>query len=204
MLFPRTLLAGIGLTLAAASAQAQSLATPTAPVREYPQSSIGLTLGWGAPYGWSVDYSHMLKPNLDVNVGVGIGVGLKIGVGTRYYFAPQRKVSPFVGANLVHTSGISDFNLTVNENQLNEDRTRLSIRATNLVHLRGGIRWQPTYRFALLGALGYGIRLGGDPVSYAPGYAPYYQSTRDVIDAIAPGGVEFSVGVAFGLGSRAN
>ena len=201
----RLLAAGLTLLAAAAQAQVTPTATPAATSvveRKYPQSSIGLALGWGAPYGWGADYSYMVTPNLDINAGLGLGIGFKMGLGTRYYFAPQRKVSPFIGANLVHTTGIDNVDLTVNANTSSAEQTRVSFKPSNQLHLRGGVRWQPTFRFAMIGALGYGARLSGDPVTYAPGYEPYYKSTRDMVDIIAPGGVEISVGVAFGLGPR--
>ncbi|GAA4354304.1 hypothetical protein GCM10023185_15960 [Hymenobacter saemangeumensis] len=199
MLTLKTFSAALGLSLLAASTQAQVTATP-APERHYPKSSIGLNVGWGAPYGFGADFSYMVTPNLDLNAGLGLGVGFKAGVGTRYYFMPQRKLSPFVGLNLTHTTGIAEFDLTLNENTMQQERTRLSFKPSNQLHLRGGVRWQPTLRFAMIGALGYGARLTGNPVVYAPGYAPTQQSNRDLVDAIAPGGVEVSVGVAFGLG----
>lgn len=199
MMVFRSLLAGLGLTLAVVSAQAQAPA-PATPERQYPTSSLGITAGWGAPYGWSLDYSRMLTPQLDVNAGVGIGIGSKIGLGTRYYFAPQRRVSPFVGANLVYTGRTQPVALTIKDNTGTEEQTRVGFKATSLLHLRGGVRWQTSSRFSLLGALGHGIRLNGNPVEYVPGFEPTRQSTRDIVDLIAPGGIEISVGVAFGIG----
>lgn len=207
-----TLLAGLGLALAALTSQAQ--VTPTvqpaapaapaasyAPARSYPKSSIGLSLGWNAPYALGVDYSYLLTPNLDVNAGMGIGVGTKIGIGTRYYFAPARKVSPFIGANLVHSGGIDNMELTIEEaNVGSETVSGISFQPTSLLHLRGGIRWQPAFRFGFIGALGYAARLSGNPVRYSPGNEPQRQFSRDVIDLTAPGGVEISLGIAIGLG----
>ncbi|MDB5234332.1 MAG: hypothetical protein JWR44_1325 [Hymenobacter sp.] len=206
----RSLLAAFGLTLAAISVQAQAVApaaAPAAPESRYPQSSIGLSLGYGAPYGWGVDFSTMVMPKLDVNAGVGFSLtGAKVGVGTRYYFSPERKVSAFVGGNLVHSSGLNHVTITSTSNNSGgyygstNEGTVVNFKSTNLLHLRAGARWQPTYRFAMIGALGYGIVLGGDPVEYVDGDAS--QSARDLVNIFSPGGVELSIGVAFGLGSR--
>ena len=49
----------------------------------------------------------------------------------------------------------------------------------------------------MLGALGYGIVLGGETVEYVPG--DYSLSARDFARLLAPGGVEVSLGIAFGL-----
>ena len=173
---------------------------PTASARSYPPSSLTFSLGWGAPYAFGLEFSHMMTPNLDLNAGVGIGVtGGKIGVGTRYYFSPQRKISPFVGANLVRTGGIDAITIEVdNGGQLEFVECRFN--PSTQFHLRGGIRWQPTFRFGMIGAVGYGINLGGSPVVYLNGQPS--QFARDVIEIIAPGGVEVSLGFAIGLGRR--
>lgn len=213
----RALLATLGLAFTAVSAQAQGTspapvtpaAAPAQVVRQsrYPLSSFGLCLGYGAPYGWGIDFSYMVLPNLDVNAGLGATItGAKIGVGTRYYLSPERKVSPFLGANLVYSSGFNHVNITSNNQSISGGYNYTStdavvnFKSTGLLHLRGGIRWQPIYRFALIGAVGYGIVLGGDPVEYVDG--PYSQGTRDVVSLLSPGGVELSVGVAFALGHR--
>lgn len=205
----RTLLAGLGLALTVASAHAQApTAAPMklAPASRYPTASVGLTLGYGAPYGWGVDFSFMAQPNLDVNVGLGFSLtGGKLGVGTRYYFAPERKVSPFVGGNLVYSTGLNHVTISTNSQNgyggyysSSNDDVVVNFKSTGLLHLRGGMRWQPTQRFGLIGALGYGIVLGGDPVEYVDGT----QGRRTLVNIFSPGGVELSVGVAFAMGHR--
>ena len=209
MILRRLLLSGAAAGLGTIAAQAQDAPnpdyTPVAGVSRnvisYPRTSLGLTAGWGAPYGWGIDISQMLMPNLDVNVGAGLGVGWKIGVGARYYFAPQRRVSPFAGVNISRTSGINDMELTVESGQgygASSEVVRFSIAPSMVVHLRGGVRCQ-FRKVGLIGALGYGIKPGSDPLSYTLGYEPQMQSTRDVVNAITPGGFEFSVGVLFRL-----
>ncbi|MGI4866257.1 MAG: hypothetical protein ACRYFZ_20190 [Janthinobacterium lividum] len=207
----RPLLTGLGLALTVASAQAQAPADaptppPVAPASRYPHAALGLSLGYGAPYGWGVDFSLLVLPRLDINVGLGASItGGKVGVGTRYYFAPERKVSPFVGGNLVYSGGIN--HLTISTSTQNgfggyssssADDIVVNFKSTGLLHLRGGARWQPTQRFGLLGAVGYGIVLGGDPVEYVAGT----QGRRALVNLFSPGGVELSVGVAFALGQR--
>lgn len=207
----RTLLAGLGLALTVASAHAQAPTAAPAPMKmapasRYPSASVGLTLGYGAPYGWGVDFSFMAQPNLDVNVGLGFSLtGGKLGVGTRYYFAPERKVSPFVGGNLVYSTGLNHVTITTNSQNgyggyysSSNDDVVVNFKSTGLLHLRGGVRWQPTQRFGLIGALGYGIVLGGDPVEYVDGT----QGRRTLVNIFSPGGVELSVGVAFAMGHR--
>lgn len=210
----RSLLASLGLALAAVSAHAQAPAeAPVAaavvgPVSRYPHSSFGLSLGYGAPYGWGIDFSQMILPKMDVNIGLGFSItGAKVGVGTRYYFSPEHKVSPFVGGNLVYSSGLNHVTITSTSRGYSGSSSYTSyddvvnFKSTSLLHLRGGVRWQPIHRFALIGAIGYGIVLGGDPVEYVAG-SSFSQSSLDMVKLFSPGGVELSVGVAFALGRR--
>lgn len=208
-----TALAGLGLLFATTGAHAQT--TPTevlAPMPKpiaasrYPATTLGLGLGWGAPYGWGVELAHMVTPRLDVNAGLGVTItGGKFGVGTRYFFNPERKVSAFVGGNLVRSTGWNSIHVTTTSTSNNGGSTYynsgddavVNYLPTTLLHLRGGVRWQPIRRFAMLGALGYGIALGGETVEYVSG--SYNQSARDFARLLAPGGVELSLGIAFGL-----
>ena len=206
------LLAGLSLLLTA-TAHAQTTSPADAvpapkPVvaSRYPATMLGLGIGWRAPYGWGAELSHMATTHLDVNAGLGISItGGKFGVGTRYFFNPERKVSTFVGGNLAYSMGLRGIHVTTNSTSTNGGRTYyasgddavVNFLPATLLHLRGGVRWQPIRRFAMLGALGYGIVLGGETVEYVSGN--FDQSTRNFAKLLAPGGVEISYGIAFGL-----
>jgi hypothetical protein len=205
MTLRRLLLSGAVLALSTLAARAQEAPnpdyTPTTSVARkvisYPRTSVGFTGGWGAPYGWGVDISQMIMPSLDVNAGMGLGVGWKIGVGARYYFTPQKRVSPFAGVNISRTSGINDMELTVETGSgysATRELVRFSIAPSMVIHARGGVRCQ-FRKIGLIGALGYGIHPGSDPLTYTSGYEPAAQSTRDVMNAITPGGFELSAGI---------
>ncbi|WP_460500203.1 hypothetical protein, partial [Hymenobacter agri] len=172
----------------------------------YPATTLGLGLGWGAPYGWGIELSHMVTTRLDVNGGLGFTItGGKFGIGTRYFFHPERKVSAFVGGNLVYSTGLRDVRITTKSTSTNGgstyyntgDDARVSYLATPLVHGRVGVRWQPIRRFGTLGAVGYGVALVRDPYEYTSG--SYNPSARDFARLLSPGGVEISYGIAFGL-----
>ena len=148
----------------------------------------------------------MVTPRLDVNAELGVTItGGKFGVGTRYFFNPERKVSAFVGGNLVRSTGFRNIHVTTNSTSNNGGNTYyasgndavVNYLPATLLHLRGGVRWQPIRRFAMLGALGYGIALGGETVEYVSG--DYSSSARDFARLLAPGGVEVSLGIAFKL-----
>ncbi|GAA4373728.1 hypothetical protein GCM10023186_04600 [Hymenobacter koreensis] len=202
------MLAGL-LALASGSAAAQGVATPLPPattsdtparptplphLSNFRTSSLAISLGWGAPYGFGIEYAHMLGSNFDVNAGAGIGVGGKIGIGTRYYFRPERNFTPYVGANLTRSGRVDNVDVTYNNETAN-----YSMTPSGLLSLRGGFRWQPGH-VGLSGTLGYGARLTGDPVVYSP-YTPQpSQPLRDLVQTISPGGIEISIAMHIGLG----
>lgn len=204
------------LLLAATAGQAQQL--PREPEAQYPtrprdqaqfegvrnptngsdpaphyRSSLGLELGWGAPYAFGLTYAYQVSPAFDINAGAGIGVGAKIGVGARYYFRPNHSFTPYVGVNLVRTGRLDNMNV-----ELNGEKAIYSMSPSAVAHLRGGIRWQPG-RIGLLATVGYGSRFTGDPVTYDPAYYPTL-NLRNLVQTISPGGLEFSVGMVIGLG----
>ncbi len=192
----------------AASTPAPAVAPAAVRVsRRYPQSSLALVVGWGAPYGWGFEFSQLVAPGFDVNAGLGFSVtGGKLGIGGRYYFSPERKVSAWLGGNLVHSTGLDNITITNNSstssgggyyNNTPANTGVINYGSAELLHLRGGMRWQPVHRFAMFGGLGYGIPFSGGAVQYVSGN--FDQPTRDALQLLAPGGVEVSVGVALGF-----
>lgn len=184
----------------AANPRALAIARPS-DLSNYRVSSLGVDFGWGGPYGGlGVSYAHLITPHTDLNVGLGVGVGGKIGIGVRYYVSPARRVSPYLGANISRSGRVDDVNLTLDEGLSTEERARYSIAPSGLLHLRGGVRWQPG-RVGLLGTLGYGIRFAGDPVLYSTTTGlPPSTRMRNLVDVISPGGLEISLGMSIGLG----
>ncbi|MCC2548167.1 hypothetical protein LJY25_17085 [Hymenobacter sp. BT175] len=206
MLTTRHLLAGLVLSAAFLPALAQTTTpnpeyAPTAPVQTgpatvYPTMSLGLNSGWGAPYGWGLDLSYFVLPNLDVTGGAGIGVGTKIGIGARYYLAPAKRVSPFLGANLVRSGSVPETRVSLPGNNGTMEENMYRIDASALMHLRAGLRWQPG-SVGILGTMGYGVVLGSDPTHLK--YPNASQEMKDVVDIVGPGGIEISLGLTFRL-----
>jgi len=203
MVFSRALLAGLAFSLLAIAAQAQNT---TRPPRSYPLTSLGFTLGWGAPYGWGLDVRQLVGHKLELNAGLGASItGTKVGLGATYYLAPARRVSPFFGVSLARGGGRQDVRVTeahrvFDHTFFGSEAAHVNFLAANLLHLRSGLRWQPTLRLGLLGTLGYGWVLGPNPVEYLE--APSRQSLRDAVRGLSPGGVEVSLSVAFAVGHR--
>ena len=203
MRLTQAILAALAFVFKVVAAQAQDA---PAPAHYYPRTSLGLTLGWGAPYGWGLDVSHLITRRLDLNAGVGASItGTKVGVGATFYLAPEHRVSPFFGANLVHSGGRKDVHVTESHRVFDHTFTssgeaHVDFLSTNLLHLRSGLRWQPTPRFAILRTLGYGFVLGDNPIAYLE--EPARQSLRDAVRLQSPGGLEVSMGLAFALSRR--
>ena len=141
-----------------------------------------------------------------MNAGVGASItGSKIGIGTTPYLAPEHRVSPFFGANLVHGGGrqdvyVAEAHRVLDHTFTSSEKVHVSFRSTNLLHLRSGLRWQPAPRLGILGTLGYGFVLGDDPVEYLE--EPARQSLRDAVRVQSPGGVELSVSLVLALSRR--
>lgn len=203
--------AGLSLVLCSISAASAQTELPTRPAMPYvaptvppaalagtyPANAIGVELGWGGPYGGiGVHYARMVTRNVDVNAGLGFGLGGKLGVGVRYYFRPDRPVSGYFGANLSRTGRITEVDW-----ELNQEKANYSIAPSGVLHLRGGMRWQPG-KVGLLGTIGYGVRFTGDPVTFnnTAFYGQPSQQMRDAVSIITSGGIEFSLGVVFGFG----
>lgn len=203
-----------GPALAQTELNTQPPATPSSPIDRSPlpaarvlpkvslyhTSSLGLDLGWGGPYGaLGFSYARLINPNTDVNVGVGLGLGAKIGGGVRYFLHPDRLCTSYFGLSVSRTTRFSEMNLSFDEGTPTEEKVGYSIEPTTVLHLRSGLRWQPG-RFGLLGTLGYGARLTGDPVKYYYMSQPPSQRMRTLMYFLNPGGIEISLGMSIGLG----
>ncbi|WP_400191876.1 hypothetical protein [Hymenobacter sp. B81] len=202
-----TFLTGLLTVAVVATAPAQDAATPpsaappsvpqpTSPTSFSPfrTSSLALSLGWGAPYGFGLEYAYLVSSHVDVNAGAGLGLGGKIGVGARYYLTTERAFTPYVGANLVRSGGIDNVRLSVDN-----EETEYRLCPSGVLHLRGGLRWQPGH-VGISGTVGQGLRLGGNPVEFSPNYPAPSVRLRNAARILSPGGLEVSVALHIGLG----
>lgn len=161
-----------------------------------PPLTLGLSLGWGAPYAAGVEVAYRVRPAVDANVGVGLGSsGAKIGVGARVYVPGRSRNRLFVGSNLVYSSSEAAVDVDING-----ITGRYVVHSSALLHLRGGLHRQ-FRRNALQVAVGYGAVLGPHPViELLPGYGPGSATARNIVEAVGPGGIEVSVSFLIGLG----
>ena len=206
--------AAAALLLGATTARAQTPEAAIPVTTRYRATAIGFTpVGWDAPYGFGVEVSHFVSRRTELNAGVGINFsGSKVGVGLRYYSAPQKRVSPFFGLNVVQSGGNSEIEIREGggDDWYEGDgyvTTVLTVKPTTLVHLRTGLRWQPGKRpgrVGVFGNIGYGIRVSGNPMQYDlvnyPAPDRWDRWAHRLI--YAPGGFEMSLGLSIGLGQK--
>ncbi|GGF13174.1 hypothetical protein GCM10011383_25440 [Hymenobacter cavernae] len=161
-----------------------------------PPLTLGLSVGWGAPYATGVEMAYRFQPNLDANVGVGLGSsGAKLGVGARFYVPSRTRSHLFVGTHIVYSYAGIDMDTDYNGVQ-----GRYHLHSSTLLHLRGGLHRQ-FRRNALQIALGYGTVLSPHPViELVPGYGPGSATSKQILEIIGPGGLEVSFSFLFGLG----
>ncbi|HEX8348607.1 MAG TPA: hypothetical protein VF598_01475 [Hymenobacter sp.] len=161
-----------------------------------PPLTLGLSLGWGAPYAMGVEMAYRFRPALDGNVGVGLGSsGAKIGAGFRAFVPSRSRSQLFVGTNLVYS--YSEAEVTIDDNGV---KGRYLVHSSALLHLRAGLHRQ-FRRNALQLALGYGAVLSPNPtVELVPGYGPGSATAQRIVELVGPGGLEVSVSFLIGLG----
>lgn len=172
-----------------------------ADLNRYHKSTLGIDLGWGGPYGGlGINYAYLIGSATDINAGVGYGLGSKISIGVRQYLSPASRLSPYLGINLTRSGKVDSLDVTLDERQPTEEQATFRLAKSTQLHLRAGLRWQPS-RVGLIGTVGYGIRLSGDPATYiTPTGQQPSDRMRNTWDILRPGGLEFSLGMSIGLG----
>lgn len=150
---------------------------------------IGVSGGWGAPYGFGLQLNYSVVNRLDLNVGGGFSFsGFRGGFGARYLIKPEGS-SPFVGVNYIRTTGLS--NLMVS---FNEDEGEYTIPSNTAIFLRGGYIFKISKIAFLLNA-GYGIALEDKTARHQNGDRT--DRLQKSADLMRLGGVEFSLTVLF-------
>ena len=163
------------------------------PIKVYePKHGIGYSVGWGAPYGYGVEYSYLLSEHFDINVGVGISLsGLRTGVGTRFYFNKEGS-SPFLATNYVYTSGLSRYAILVRR----ESGTFRNF-SDQALFFRGGYKFEYYNKTTLL-TIGYGFPFDNRGAELVSGSSSSFKQRFAEMQAL--GGIEISYTLIFKLG----
>jgi hypothetical protein len=157
-----------------------------------PRHGFGINGGWGAPYGFGIQYSYLFINHFDANVGLGFSFsGLRTGIGTRYHFK-EIGSGPFIGMNYVHTSGLSGLEVNIGN-----DYAKFRILSDNAVFFRGGYKIE-SRSFQLLLNAGYGLAFDGKDAVYQTGDTS--SKLQKLANLQALGGVEVSLTMLFRIG----
>ncbi|MEZ4932932.1 MAG: hypothetical protein R2788_12535 [Saprospiraceae bacterium] len=157
-----------------------------------PRHGFGINGGWGAPYGFGLQYSYLFINHFDANVGLGFSFsGLRTGFGTRYHFK-EIGSGPFIGMNYVHTSGLSGLEVNIGN-----DYAKFRILSDNAVFFRGGYKIE-SRSFQLLFNAGYGLAFDGKDAVYQTGDTS--SKLQKFANLQALGGVEVSLTMLFRIG----
>ena len=163
--------------------------TEEQPIRPH---GIGISAGWGAPYGFGAHYHYQFSPIMDLNVGAGFSFsGLRAGVGTRLYFIKNGS-SPFIGANYIYTTGLDG--LEVDDGDVVGE---YEIFSDSAIFLRGGYKIDSSYRQFLIN-IGYGFAFDEQDAVLRSGRQT--TTTQDFANLQALGGLEISLTVVLKVG----
>ncbi len=153
----------------------------------------GVSMGWGAPYGWfGLELVKNLGRGFDLGGGIGFGPsGFKAGAGVRAYLLNYgQQFNPFVSAHVAWASGLQ-FDVGGEEddsgNQLNrDDISTFKIPTGTALHLKTGFRWLHRSRALMLG-VGYGVPFGRYKAEVTGNRSAGRRRTADLF---TPGGFE--------------
>jgi len=152
---------------------------------------VGFGGGFGAAYGNGIQAGYVLQDNIDINVGAGFNLsGGKLGIGSRFYIYPSNKITPFLGANIVRSTGLSEVRITVNENE-----AFYKIPANMVLNGKIGVRYRKESGTDILGAIGYGIAVGDNDAKYISGSKA--AAVKDFADLATAGGIDISLSVLY-------
>lgn len=157
-----------------------------------PKHGIGFIGGWGAPYGFGLEYSYLVTNNLDLNAGLGFSFsGLRTGIGTRYFFKDQGS-SPFAGANFIYTSGLSGLEVSTSDGT-----GKYKVESDQALFIRGGYKIEHYNKLFFIN-LGYGIPFDHQNAIWQSGEESSTQ--QDFANLMRLGGVEVSGSIVFRIG----
>lgn len=150
-----------------------------------PSWGIGVTSGFGSPWGSGLELSYLLTRKLDIQAGVGLSfAGLRYGAGTRFYFKKEG-FTPFIGVALSRNNGAGAVQIAVN----NEEGV-YAVPAGTMVSPRAGLKLGIFKIIELHLTGGYGIPLSDTSPVHVSGMDT--ENLRDAAELFAPGGLEVS------------
>lgn len=161
------------------------LATITAEADDFNANEFGVNLGWGAPYGFSIQYQRNFDSSNSVGTGIGISMsGGRLGLDYKRFFATENKFNPYLGFATSLASGLPEMTVAVNG-----DSSLYKVNSGVQATPRGGSRYQLSsvnWYFNV----GYGFPISGGGVKYLSGSQKSANETAAKI--VSVGGLEVS------------
>lgn len=153
------------------------------------KSAIGLSGGWGAPYGFGIQYSYSPMEKLDITVGGGLSLsGLRGGFGVRYLFKTGQ-TTPFLGLNYASTSGVEELMVDTGNGEGIYD-----VPSNRAIFLRGGYAIKLD-KIGFFFTTGYGIPVTDKEATFVSGVSN--PDNQQFADWMRLGGFELSMTTYF-------
>lgn len=154
------------------------------------KNEFGINLGWGSPFGASLQYSRAIKSDQTVGAAIGFSMsGARYGVDYKYLFNAASKFNPYIGLAGSYASGLPEVNVNVNS-----DTAKYEFKGGVQVNPRGGFRYQAGFANLYMN-VGYGIPVVGGGVSYLSGSTK--SSIKSAAEIFGMGGIEVSGSMLF-------
>jgi len=154
------------------------------------ESEFGFNLGWGNPFGTSIQVATALTTHHSAGAGIGFSMsGVRFGLDYKYLFNVDSKFNPYVGVAGSYASGLTG--ATVN---MNSDTAKYDFHGGVQATPRGGFRYQAGFANLYLN-VGYGIPVVGGGVKYVSGSTK--SSVKSAAELFGLGGVEVSGSMMF-------
>lgn len=153
-------------------------------------NEFGANLGWGNPFGTSIEYTRQITKSDLVGAGVGFSMGgAKYGLEYKRLFNTDSKFNPYIGVAGSVASGLSEITVRVNA-----DSALYKVEGGSAIGPRGGFRYQAGWANLYLN-VGYGVKVSGGGVEYLDGSRK--ESIKDFAKLMSVGGVEVSGSMMF-------
>lgn len=153
-------------------------------------NEIGFNLGWGNPFGASIEYSRSVTSNHSLGAAAGFSLaGARYGLDYKYLFNEDSKLNPYVGLAGSYATGISKVNVNVNR-----DSAKYELKGGTQIAPRAGLRYRAGFASLYLNT-GYGIPVSGGGVRYLSGSSN--SRIKSFAEIFALGGSEISGSMMF-------
>jgi hypothetical protein len=149
------------------------------------ENEFGANLGWGNPFGISLQYIRNIETDQKIGMGIGLSAaGIKSGVDYKFLLGDGPKMYPYAGIALSYALGLSEMNVSVNT-----DSAKYQIKGGLAVTPRTGFCYKAGFANWYVN-LGYGFPITGGGAQYISGSRA--KNVEDFSKALEIGGFEIS------------